>query len=54
MVYTANASAANGFSLPMAEWAIVNVSTTQNLFAKCFGEDAAVNVTVAGFAIRIG
>ena len=53
MVYTANASAANSFSLPMAEWDIVNVSTTQDLFAKCFGEDAAVNVTVAGFAIRI-
>jgi hypothetical protein len=40
--------------IPLCEMQIVNVASSQDLFAKCYGEDAAVNVTIDGFAIRIG
>jgi hypothetical protein len=53
-VYSANANAANSFIIPLAEIQTVVVSSNTGIYAKSYSEDAAVNVTLEGFAIRIG
>jgi hypothetical protein len=52
-VYSANASAANSFILALAELGVVSISSNTLYYAKSFSEDAAVNVTIDGFAVRI-
>lgn len=39
--------------LPLAPISVVSVSVAQKLYAKSYCEDAAVNVTVEGIAVRI-
>jgi hypothetical protein len=50
-----NASASNGFELPLAQRSIVFVpsGTTQSLYAKAFTEDSTHSVVFSGFAIRL-
>ncbi len=51
--YAQVSNATNIPGMPLYEEDVVSVTSTQDLFAKSFSEDAAVNVTIKGFAIRI-
>ena len=52
--YNQVTGAANIPECPMMEVDVVVSSGSTPLYAKCYGEDGAVNVTINGFAIRIG
>jgi hypothetical protein len=40
--------------IPLWEMQLVVVSSSQDIYAKSYSEDASVNVTIEGFALRVG
>ena len=53
LAYSQATNAANATDMALAPVTVVNVATSQPLYAKSYSEDAAVNVTITGFAVRI-